>query len=192
MEPIDETFRKRCKRYDVEGHAHYLTFSCLDRRPLLNHDSSRRWLLDSLLSAREKHHFELWAFVIMPEHAHVLLLPAEGSDISRILYSIKKPVTAQAAFWAEENCPEQLSLMRSVRPDGSTVHHFWLPGGGYDRNIWSVEELHEKIHYIHNNPVRRTLVASPGDWPWSSWRAWEEGVAEPIPIDRESLPPIQM
>jgi hypothetical protein len=28
----------------------------------------------------------------------------------------------------------------------------------------------EKLGYMHNNPVKRGLVASPGDWPWSNWR----------------------
>jgi hypothetical protein len=28
----------------------------------------------------------------------------------------------------------------------------------------------EKLDYMHNNPVTRGLVSSPGDWPWSSWR----------------------
>ncbi len=28
----------------------------------------------------------------------------------------------------------------------------------------------EKLHYMHNNPVKRGLVKELGDWPWSSWR----------------------
>ena len=59
---------------------------------------------------------------------------------------------------------------------------------GYDRNIWTVSELREKIEYIHANPVRHGLVAHPREWQWSSWRAWDEGVDEPVPIDRESFP----
>ena len=32
------------------------------------------------------------------------------------------------------------------------------------------------LDYMHNNPVTRGLVSSPGDWPWSSWRFyyWED------------------
>jgi hypothetical protein len=41
---------------------------------------------------------------------------------------------------------------------------------GYDMNVWSEKKIHEKLNYMHNNPVKRGLVAQPGDWPWSSWR----------------------
>jgi putative transposase len=63
--------------------------------------------------------------------------------------------------------------------------HFWLGGGGYDRNIISDRELHEKFQYIHNNPVERGLVARPEDWAWSSARWYErrEGLAmDPLPV----------
>jgi hypothetical protein len=41
---------------------------------------------------------------------------------------------------------------------------------------------------MHENPVRRGLVAKAGDWLWSSARAWAEGVDEPLRIDREGMP----
>ncbi len=40
----------------------------------------------------------------------------------------------------------------------------------YDFNVWSKKKLDEKMHYIHQNPVRRGLVAQPEDWKWSSFR----------------------
>ena len=55
-----------------------------------------------------------------------------------------------------------------------TVHHYaqyrvWNRRG-YDMNIWSEKKRIEKVDYMHNNPVKRGLVAQSGDWPWSSWR----------------------
>ena len=54
----------------------------------------------------------------------------------------------------------------------ATVHHHahyrvWQ-WGGYDLNIWSEKKRLEKLNYMHNNPVKRGLVKTPGDWPWSS------------------------
>ena len=37
-------------------------------------------------------------------------------------------------------------------------------------NIWNPKKRHEKLNYMHNNPVKRGLVKEPGDWPWSGWR----------------------
>ena len=59
---------------------------------------------------------------------------------------------------------------------------FWQPGGGYDRNIVSNDEMREKIEYIHSNPVRRGLAESPTGYRWSSAR-WYAG-------DRDSTPSI--
>jgi putative transposase len=79
--------------------------------------------------------------------------------------------------------------MLDVQPSGKATMRFWQPGGGFDRNIFSLRELHEKIGYIHKNPVRRKLVAQPVDWLWSSYRAWTTGQGESLPIDRGTLPP---
>ena len=183
--------RKRCKRLDVQYDAHYLTFSCFHRQPFLSGRHSPMWLLESLDEARTNCPFELWAYVIMPEHAHVLILPGEGVTISSILYAVKHPVTRRAVKWTERNRPEFLEKLTERRPGGKVTRRFWQPGGGYDRNLRSTADVHEKLRYIHANPVRRGSVEHPSDWPWSSWRAWEEGVDDPIPIDRESFPPLQ-
>jgi hypothetical protein len=36
--------------------------------------------------------------------------------------------------------------------------------------VYSETKRREKLNYMHNNPVKRGLVSSPGDWPCSSWR----------------------
>src|SRR5256885_16898359 len=67
--------RKRCARYNVAAHAHFLTFSCYKRQPFLSKDRSCQWLAEAIVAAREKHNFDLWGYVFMPEHAHLLLFP---------------------------------------------------------------------------------------------------------------------
>jgi putative transposase len=73
-------------------------------------------------------------------------------------------------------------LARVTVPEGRRVRHrFWQPGGGYDRNIMSIEALRSMVDYIHANPVRRGLVARAEDWEWSSAR-WYAG---PGPVKLE-------
>jgi putative transposase len=120
-----------------------------------------------------------------------MVLPREGTKISQLLKTIKLSVGKLASNWVKENAPEFLPNMTDTQPDGMETIRFWQRGGGYDRNICSVDELYEKINYMHKNPVRRGLVNHPGDWYWSSYRAFEERINEPIDIDWESLPPMQ-
>ncbi len=44
----------------------------------------------------------------------------------------------------------------------------------YPFNIYSQIKLHEKVEYMHLNPVRAGLVAKATDWPWSSARYYEK------------------
>jgi putative transposase len=56
-----------------------------------------------------------------------------------------------------------------VREGGAYRGHdpFWQPRY-YDFNVWHESKLTEKLDYVHQNPVRRGLVARPEDWKWSS------------------------
>ncbi|QDU87369.1 Transposase IS200 like protein [Pirellulimonas nuda] len=180
--------RKTCKRYDTPGDAHFLTFSCFRRLPLLDRDRSRRWLLQALRLGQTKQMFDLWAYVIMPEHVHVILLPRSDARIAEILSTIKQSTSKRALVWLRENAPDYLPQLSDAQPNGTHCYRFWQRGGGYDRNLRSVRDVHEKIRYIHENPVRRGLVKRSTDWHWSSAAAWSTGIDEPIAIDRDSAP----
>src|SRR5438477_13196665 len=66
---------KQCHRENLPGQAHFLTFSCFQRRPFLAKDRTRNWLIESIAAATVKHHLDLWAYVIMPEHVHLIIFP---------------------------------------------------------------------------------------------------------------------
>lgn len=145
--------------------------------------------LNAIRQAKGRTPFDLWGYVFMPEHVHLIVRPADGVPIGSVLDQIKKPVTTWAIGWLHRRQPSALVHLEDRRPSGKVFHRFWLPDGGYDRNLRSANDVHEKIGYIHANPVRRELVAPPRDWRWSSWRAWHEHAGEPLPVDRETLPP---
>jgi putative transposase len=182
--------RKTCTRYGIEDDAHHLTFSCFHQLPLLAKDRSRDWMLQALQLGRERQPNHLWAYVIMPEHVHLVLLPKKGVRISSILTTIKQSLSKRALLWIRSNAPEFLAKLEDVQPNGDRSYRFWQRGGGYDRNLRSVSDIHEKIEYIHANPVRRGLTTTPEQWLWSSCRAWATGEDVPIAIDRHSLPPL--
>ena len=182
-------YRKKCRRYDTEWGIHCLTFSCFGRKPLLDRDRTRSWFVESLDRARERLGFDLWAYVIMPEHVHLIIRPRDGVKIKAILSGIKLPVTRNAMAWVRENAMWFLRQMEHRHPDGRVTRHFWLRGGGHDRNILSNRELYRKIRYIHLNPVRRKLVGCAEEWPWSSCRTYYFNEPGLIRLDLETLPP---
>ena len=164
--------RKQCVRYNDPWHAHALTFSCNERRPYFHSDIAKRLLVESINRARRRHQFDIWAYVIMPEHAHLLIWPRrEEYSISSILLGVKRPVSYHAAIEG---------IVRE-KP-------FWLPGGGYDRNLWKTKTIHKEIDYIHANPVRRGLCALPEEWPYSSAAYWAGSQDVPLVMD-STVPP---
>jgi putative transposase len=184
----DGRIRKLRKLSDVPGEAHKLTFSCYRRLKMLSRDRTRLWLIEALDAARHKHDFELWAYVIMPEHAHVLLYPRRAEyDTGAIRQLIKQPVGQKAINWLKSNDPAWLNELRKISADGRVHHHFWQPGGGYDRSIVKPETAWAAVEYIHNNPVRRGLVEGPTDWAWSSAR-WYVG-EEHVVLEMDDVPP---
>jgi putative transposase len=185
----NDTQHKHCKRYNTPGHSHFLTFSCFHGQPFLTRQRACQWLVNSITAAREQHQFRLIAWVFMPEHVHLLIHPRQKSySISRILSTIKLPVTIKAKNWILENAPAFLVHMLDEQPNGTRAFRFWQRGGGHDRNIWTPEELWEKIHYIHHNPVRRKLVPRATDWHWSSAADYAHLRTGPLPVDNHDLP----
>ena len=164
--------RKTIRHFNDPGHAHFLTFSCYRRFPLLSSDRTRRWLIEATDTARKKHNFAVLAYVVMPEHAHLIILPlVQDYDVALVLKAIKQPVSKRAKRFLEDQDSTWLQRLTVVR-GSRTVFRFWQTGPGYDRNIKNEDELWEKIRYIHDNPVKRGLVSTSEAWEWSSARWW--------------------
>jgi putative transposase len=179
-----ERQRKLVRHFDEPGHAYFLTFSCYHRLPLLCKDRSRRWLIDAIQAARRKHRFDLWAWVIMPEHVHLLIWPRQqGYRTQAVLADIKRPVGQEAISWLEANHPDFLVRL-TVRNRNRTYRRFWQAGPGQDRNVYAPDAAYQMIEYIHGNPVRRGLVALPEQWPWSSAADWAGRRDVPLIVDR--------
>ncbi|MHC4528066.1 MAG: REP-associated tyrosine transposase [Planctomycetota bacterium] len=180
-------YTKRCRRYNIEGEAHELTFSCYHNRPFLTAERTCTNLVESIIASREKHQFDLWAYVFMPDHVHLLVFPKRPQySISDILLSIKQPVSRKAISYLKSSNPgglKSLATHQIHRP-----YRFWQKGGGYDRNITKIKTIIDSVRYIHNNPVRKGLVESANQWHYSSAADWQNVRQGPIPIDFGSFP----
>ncbi len=137
--------------------------------------------------ARHKHSFDLWAWVFMPDHVHLLIKPGTDSyNISKILQTIKQSVSRKEINYARKNNPESLTLLLTGLKD--RPFRFWQDGGGYDRNFHSRKLISASIDYIHNNPVKAGIAKNAEDWVWSSAIEWLGLGVSPLNIDKRSIP----
>lgn len=185
MAPMHRTRRT----FNDPGHALELIFSCYQRLPFLRADRTCGWLVEALHAARRRLDFEVWAYVFMPEHVHLIVHPCASSyQIPTILRAIKEPVGRRSAADLARHAPDRLERV-TVRRGHRMEHHFWQPGGGFDRNIIEPATLRRMIDYIHLNPVRRGLVERARDWPWSRASLFEDAPRNACPLIPDRIPP---
>jgi len=143
---------------------HFVTFSCYRREPLLQTARAREIFETELERVRRWYGVAIAAYVVMPEHVHLLMGEPERGELSLALQMLKQIVS------------------RKVRPAG--LRRFWQ-SRYYDFCVWSEEKFRQKIDYIHLNPVRRGLVERAEDWRWSSYRHYARGVDGVVEIESE-------
>lgn len=170
------------RRHELSCQARFLTFSCYHRLQLFNNDAIKDALIRAIDEARDRHGFLLTAYVVMPEHVHLLLFPDLAvANVTDILKSLKTGFAMKVIKrWKAMSPPAPIL----DRLDHHGVTRFWQRGGGYDRNIYSREELNEKNKYINENPARRGLVSRPEQWHWSSAGWWQGIENQRIDMDR--------
>ena len=180
-------YTKTCQRRNLPRDAHELTFSCYRNQNLLSKTRTCQWLVASIQAARTKHDFSLWAYVIMPNHVHLIIWPRQTEySISRILQAIKMPVSRKALNWLRNNNPQGLDTLATGQRH--RPHRFWQKGGGYDRNMTRVDTLIQAVKYIHSNPVRKGLAKAPVQWYYSSAGVWHDEGNGPLAVDKKDWP----
>ena len=99
---------------------------------------------EKLLTAVQHYHQQLrWhvsLWLLMPDHVHALVLCPRDEDLAKTVAAWKQ-FTARGAGIAWQK-------------------------GFFDHRLRNYESLQEKAHYIRMNPVRKSLVAQPEDWPY--------------------------
>ena len=178
--------RKLVRHYHEAGELHELTFSCYRRMPLLTNDAWRKLLCQSIDRAVERWAYRLIAFVLMPEHLHLLVLPTtKVVKVDRFLSGLKRPHSVRIKRLLEQNhSPLRERLPVQERP-GKTSFRYWQEGPGYDRNLFTEKVVMAAIDDIHENPVRRGLSKQATDWKWSSarWYVSDAKLVDPdLPI----------
>ena len=128
---------------------YFVTTHTWQRRELFRQEGSSRIVVGQLFDCRDRGFYKLHAFVIMPDHLHVLLKPGEGTPIGKAIQMIK----GGSAF----RIKKELGFHWPV----------WQPGF-HDRWIRDKQEYLNCKHYILQNPVKAKLVERAEEYAWTS------------------------
>jgi putative transposase len=123
---------------------YFLTSATFNRRRLFQMASNAELFLETLQNYRRAGNYKLHAFVVMPDHIHLLLSPT-GIALERVMGLIKGGFS------------HRLGSSLPVWQRGFTDHR-----------VRDGNEFEIRRRYIHENPVRARLVESPSLYPYSS------------------------
>jgi REP element-mobilizing transposase RayT len=170
---------------------HFLTFQIVDWVDVFTRKIYKDILIDSFKYSIENKGFQLFAYVIMSNHVHLIAQCSEG-NLSGNIRDIKK--------FTSKKIIETMSVIPESRKDW-ILNRFKFNALHHSRNdlyqvwthenhailLYSNEFIREKIEYIHNNPVRAGVVEKPEDYLYSSARNYAS-LEAPIDIPVLVLP----
>ncbi len=175
------------KHYDHDGRARFITFCTHYRLPLLTNDLFRSIVVKAIAKVKAQIGLKLFAWAIMPNHIHLVLVPPIDGEVGFIIGEIKR-LSAFAIHRRLKAVNSELLDKLIINRRGKRKFAFWQKRC-YDYNCQTNEEIWTKVKYCHNNPVSWGLVATPDQWRWSSYNNYlgeGNGVLE---IDLEGCTP---
>lgn len=165
------------------GAAYFVTSSVVDFIAVFDQHVYIDIILKNLDFYRNRYNFKLYAFVIMPEHLHLIIHPQGESKIKDIMRNFKsytsKKLTSQLREDGRFEILNRLKKFAIPRIE----HPFWTEGNR-PIGVYTGKVLRSKIDYIHANPLRRGLVKNLEDYPCSSFRNYYLNDESLIKIDR--------
>ena len=164
--------RKRMEAWIDSGHG-----SCVLREPEI-----ARMVEDSLLFS-DAQRYRLMAWVVMPNHMHVLFQPMQNFPVAKIVASWKKFTATRICAFHRASHPGNANL--PIGDSSLPVQPVWHREY-WDRFIRDERHFHQVLDYIHQNPAKAGLVARAEDWPWGSARFGQECLCGQRPEIRQS------
>ena len=156
----------RLARIVVPGHPHHVTQRGNRRLEVFFSDDDYRAYLDLLAQSCARAGTEVWAYCLMPDHVHLILVPGDEDGLRGALGEAHRRYTRRINFregWRGHLWQERF-------------HSFPM----------DEDYLIACARYVELNPARAGFVKHPEDWPWSSARAHlagaDDGLARVTPL----------
>ncbi len=151
----------RRPRLSLPGIAHHVIQRGNNRQACFFTEDDYPVYLDKLKEYSRKYEVEIHAYVLMSNHVHLLLTPKEADGMSRLVQSLGR------------------YYVRYVNQRYGRSGTLWE--GRFKSCVIDSENYFLAVsRYIELNPVRAGMVASPGDYPWSSYQ--RNALGKPIEL----------
>jgi len=156
----------RLSRLVIPGLPHHVTQRGNGRAQTFFSDADYALYRDLLAAACRAADVAIWSWVLMPNHVHLILVPADADGLRRALASVHRRYAG------------------TIHARQRRTGHFWQ--GRFGAVAMDEAHLAAAVRYVALNPVRARLVERAGDWRWSSAPAHltghDDGVTTLAPV----------
>ena len=158
---------------------HFVTLQVVEWIDIFSREIYRKIIVENLEYCRKNKGLEIYAWVIMSNHIH-LLLKSNTEELSNTLRDFKS-FTSKKILEAIENGSESrkewmLKLFKEAafKYKRNSEYQFWTHEN-HAEYIFSNKFMEQKLEYIHNNPVRAGIVEKPEEYRYSSAIDYADG-----------------
>jgi len=139
----------RIARRVHQAGAYFVTTDTWQKHPLFINTDLAKIVVEQIVSCTDRGFFKLHAFVLMPDHLHILLTPGETTKVEKAMQMIKGGSARRIGI----EKPQQFPIWHA---------------GFNDRWMRDAKEYLGSKRYIAQNPVEARLVEKPEDYGFSS------------------------
>lgn len=152
---------------------HFLTFQIVGWLDLFTRKVYRDIVIDCFRHCQQQKGLELYGYVIMSNHIHLLARSSRG-DLSGLIRDFKSFTSKQfeaAMMDSGESRREWMTMVFEyhARFKPKQDRQFWTHEN-HAEELFSQSFIEQKLQYIHQNPVRAAWVINPEDYLYSSAR----------------------
>ncbi len=154
----------RLARLSIAGHPHHIMLRGVGGASVFRAPDDYRYFLLCLHDAAARRRIAIHAYVLMPDHVHLLATPTTAASLGQAMQSLGR----RYVRWFNNRYTRSGTL--------------W--DGRYRSSVIEAERhLLGCCRYIESNPVRAGIVADAASYPWSSLRHHLGLVIDPIVTD---------
>ncbi|MBW3590210.1 MAG: transposase [Actinobacteria bacterium] len=140
---------------EANTYVQHLNWTTRGREPFFSCEERALACLNALEKERRRIRLDVYGFVLMPDHFHIVIPPFRWP-----VGSVVQWLKLASAYW--------------LRAEGLIPNSPWARGY-WDRAIWDENQLRNALTYIHANPVKAELAESIDDYRFSSHGFYEDG-----------------
>ena len=158
----------------LDTHMQFFTASILKWRPILFNDPYKKIIINSLKFLVEHKRVILYAFVVMPNHIHIIWQICEGHKLAYVQRDFLRFTGQQILKDFRTNRPELYKAFEVNLKDRRL--QIWQRNP-LSIDLYSRKVIEQKLDYIHHNPVQGkwNLVEEYTDYYYSSASFYEDG-----------------